>query len=73
VSYGHAERTLAAIRRLETETAALLNGLKQRDQEEERWLHDTEIFPPARFQARCPPPRPASSPQWEPGLLAGHQ
>jgi hypothetical protein len=41
VSYGHAERTLAAIRLLEAETAALLAGLPSLNDEQSDWLEQT--------------------------------
>lgn len=37
--YGHAERTLATIWLLETETAALLRALPSLDAEQLAWLH----------------------------------
>ena len=40
MAYGHAERTLAAIRRLEAETAELLRGLPQLDAEQSGWLRE---------------------------------
>jgi len=40
MAYGHAERTLAAIRLLEAETRDLLNGLAQLDPEQARWLQE---------------------------------
>lgn len=39
MAYGHAERTLAAIRLLEAETAALLAGLPELDAEQSEWLY----------------------------------
>ena len=51
VAYGHAERTLAAIRHLETETMELLRGLAQLDSEQRQWLqavgqaHNTRTLP----------------------------
>jgi hypothetical protein len=41
MSYGHAERNLAALRMLEAETAELLRGLPQADPEQLRWLRET--------------------------------
>lgn len=43
MTYGHAERTLATIRRLEAETAELLSGLDQLDPEQERWLREADF------------------------------
>jgi hypothetical protein len=40
MAYGHAERTLATIRLLETETAALLRGLPWLDVEQSAWLYE---------------------------------
>jgi hypothetical protein len=40
VAYGHAERTLAAIRQLEAETAELLRMLPQLDAEQSSWLQE---------------------------------
>jgi hypothetical protein len=38
MTYGHAERTLATIRLLESETAGLLRGLPWLDAEQSAWL-----------------------------------
>ncbi len=38
MAYGHAERTLAAIRLLETQTAELLYSLPRLDAEQSNWL-----------------------------------
>lgn len=38
MAYGHAERTLAAIRLLEAETRQLLDGLPALDREQSQWL-----------------------------------
>jgi hypothetical protein len=40
MTYGHAERTLAAVRLLEAETRELLSGLDHLDPEHARWLRD---------------------------------
>jgi hypothetical protein len=40
MTYGHAERTLAAIRRLEAETRQLLGTVTQLDQEQSTWLRE---------------------------------
>jgi len=40
MAYGHAERTLAAIRLLEAETAELLDGLPELDAEQSSWRHE---------------------------------
>jgi hypothetical protein len=40
MAYGHAERTLAAIRLLEAETRELLSGLAELDSEQARWLEE---------------------------------
>ena len=41
MTYGHAERNLAALRLLEAETAELLSGLAQHGPEQSRWLRET--------------------------------
>jgi len=41
MSYGHAERNLAAIRQLEAETRELLLRLGELDPEQQRWLKAT--------------------------------
>jgi hypothetical protein len=41
MAYGHAERTLAAIRLLEAQTRELLCRQDQLDPEEAQWLRDT--------------------------------
>ncbi len=41
MSYGHAERTLAAIRLLEAETKDLLSSRDHLDPEQEQWLRET--------------------------------
>lgn len=38
MAYRHAERNLAAIRKLEAETKQPLGGMAQRNQEESAWL-----------------------------------
>lgn len=38
MAYGHAERNLAFLRQLETETRQLLEGLDQPDAEQSAWL-----------------------------------
>jgi hypothetical protein len=40
MAYGHAERTLAAIRLLETETRELLSSLARLEPEHRQWLQD---------------------------------
>jgi hypothetical protein len=50
MAYGHAERTLAAIRLLEAETRELLDGLPQLDPEQSQWREVTA----ARSQYRPP-------------------
>ena len=40
MAYGHAERTLAAIRLLETQTAELLRSLPRLDAEQSSWLNE---------------------------------
>jgi len=40
MAYGHAERTLAAIRLLEAETRELLTGLAQPEPEQAQCLHE---------------------------------
>ena len=41
MAYGHAERTLAAIRLLETQTAELLYSLPRLDAEQSNWLKES--------------------------------
>ena len=41
MAYGHAERTLAAIQRLEAETVQLLDTQDHLDPEQEQWLRET--------------------------------
>jgi len=68
MTYGRAERALAAIRRLEAETTELLSGLPQLDPEQSLWLKEVA----ARSQ-ECAAPAAAmqparavdeSSPRW---------
>jgi hypothetical protein len=40
MTYGHAERTLAAIRKLEAETRHLLDSVAHLDQEQSAWLRE---------------------------------
>jgi hypothetical protein len=40
MAYGHAERNLALLRQLETETRQLLESLDQPDPEQSAWLHE---------------------------------
>ncbi len=51
MAYGHAERTLAAIRLLEAETRELLNGLEHLDPEHVQWLQDAVESASLRLQA----------------------
>jgi len=51
MAYGHAERTLAAIRLLQAETRELLDGLPQLDPEQLQWRQEVTS---ARSQ-RCQP------------------
>jgi hypothetical protein len=41
MAYGHAERTLAAIRKLDAETTQLLCTMTQLDLEQSAWLKET--------------------------------
>lgn len=41
MAYGHAERTLATIQRLEAETVQLLDTQDHLDAEQEQWLRET--------------------------------
>ena len=43
MAYGHAERTLAAIRILEAETTDLLVSQDHLDAEQAQWLHDQSL------------------------------
>jgi hypothetical protein len=40
MAYGHAERNLVLIRKLEAETAQLLDGVAEPDSEQSAWLRD---------------------------------
>jgi len=51
MAYGHAERTLAAIRLLEAETRELLDDLSVLDPEQSQWLREVTA---ARSQHRQP-------------------
>ena len=51
MTYGHAERTLAAICLLESETRDLLNGLYQLSPEQEQWLDDVDTADPTEVPA----------------------
>jgi hypothetical protein len=46
MAYGHVERTLATIRLLEAETAALLHSWPQLDAEQLAWLHQVNRASP---------------------------
>jgi len=50
MAYGHAERTLAAIRLLEAETRELLDGLPQLDHEQSQWRREVTAPPSQRCQ-----------------------
>ena len=57
MAYGHAERTLAAIRLLEAQTEELLISLGQLRPEQARGLQEAaEAAPPARDARAWPPP-----------------
>ena len=43
MAYGHAERNLALLRQLETETRQLLETLEQADPEQSAWLREVNI------------------------------
>jgi len=45
MAYGHAERTLAAIRLLEAETRELLDRLPQLDPEQSQWRQEECLLP----------------------------
>jgi len=45
MAYGHAERTLAAIRLLEAETRDLLDGLPQLDPDQAQWRQEVTAPP----------------------------
>lgn len=45
MAYGHAERTIAAIRLLEAETRELLSSQDQLDPEQAQWLRDAKEQP----------------------------
>jgi hypothetical protein len=61
MAYGHAERTLTAIRILEAETTDLLVSQDHVDAEQAQWLHDMSLrgdFPSPDFSGpRLPSPR----------------
>jgi hypothetical protein len=46
MAYGHAERNLALICRLEAETRQLLQSLNQPDAEQSAWLQDSLLAAP---------------------------
>ena len=50
MAYGHAERTLAAIRLLEAETRQLLDGLSQLHPEQSPWRQEVTAPPSQRYQ-----------------------
>ena len=53
MAYGHAERTLAAIRLLETQTVGLLFSLPWLDAEQSNWLKEArQACPRAGLSAR---------------------
>ena len=52
MAYGHAERTLAAIRCLEAETDELLSARDHLDPDEEQWLQ--EVLPQAAADGGSP-------------------
>ena len=54
MAYGHAERVVAAIMRLEAETAELLSGLDQLDPEQARWLEEVDRRGAPRRSRGCP-------------------
>jgi hypothetical protein len=49
MTYGHAERCLAAILQLEAETRQLLAGLGQLNQEQTAWLEEADPRGEAAF------------------------
>ena len=51
MAYGHAERTLAAIRLLETQTAELLYCLPWLDAEQSSWLKEAKQARPRAVHA----------------------
>jgi len=51
MAYGHAERTLAAIRLLEAETRELLERSVDLDAEHSRWLYDAAESASRRLRA----------------------
>ncbi len=54
MTYGHAERTLAAICLIEAETRDLLLGLGQLSPEQAQWLHDTAELGTAELDTGAP-------------------
>jgi hypothetical protein len=55
MAYGHAERTLAAIRLLEAETRELLSSLAQLDPEHRQWLQDAADGAAQRLRSTSEP------------------
>jgi len=66
MTYGHAERTLAAIRLLEAETRILLDDLDELSPEQAQWLDDVSA---AAFR-RSQPGRAAPLRLYVPGMRA---
>jgi hypothetical protein len=60
MAYGHAERNLAAIRRLEAETEELLSSLPQSGSGQPRWLQQTAKANSQQPGASAPGSRAAS-------------
>jgi hypothetical protein len=54
MAYGHAERTLAAIRLLEAETRELLSSQDQLDPEHAQWLRDAAESASVRLRQLSP-------------------
>jgi len=66
MAYGHAERTLAAIRLLEAETRELLSSPARLDPEHRQWLQDAADTAAQRLQ-------PAGEPAADDRAAAGGQ
>ncbi len=60
MAYGHAERNLSLIRRLEAETMQLLDGLDELDPEQSAWLHEVTVAGELTPAERRPVPAAAS-------------
>lgn len=69
MAYGHAERTLAAIKLLQSETIEFLRSQQHLDPEQQQWLRDAAESASRRLQPaqRCAPGRTAGPDSTGPG------